>query len=127
MATFWGNVGGVQGNMNVPQAAPNNSMITFINDDSIVAAYPVAPGCTVALINVTDPANSKMYIKYTEANGMQNPTRVFELKEITPRAQGNDFASRQEIDNLNQQVANLSSQLQQVLAAFNNKGEDGAK
>ena len=122
MANFWG----VPNIQNVQQT-PNNSLITFINDDSVVAAYPVAPGCTVALINVTDPNNSKMYIKYTEANGMQNPTRVFELKEITPRAQGNDFASRQEIDSLNQQVASLSSQLQQVLAAFNNKGEGEVK
>lgn len=94
------------------QQANGNSMISFINDDSIVANYPVAPGYTVALINVNDPNNSKMYIKSIEPNGMPNQTRVFSMKEITPRAQDGDVVSRQEFDALNEK-------LQQLLSAIN--------
>ena len=101
------------------QQANGNSMISFINDDSIVANYPVAPGYTVALINVNDPNNSKMYIKSIEPNGMPNQTRVFSMKEITPRAQDGDVVSRQEFEALNEK-------LQQLLAAINKPASPAA-
>lgn len=91
-------------------------MVIFITDDNVVASYPVAPNTTVALINVNDPNNCKMYIKSTEANGMPHPIRTFELKEVIPQKQNGEVVSRQEFDSLNQQLQNL----QQMIAGLGN-------
>lgn len=110
MANFWNQnfqpaqYGGQQSNA--------NSLVAFINDDSIVANYPVTPGYTVALINVNDPNDSRMYLKRVEPNGMPLQTRIFEMKEVTPRTQDGDTVSRKEFDALNEK-------LQQILAAMN--------
>jgi hypothetical protein len=96
------------------QPMPPNSMITFINDESIAVNYPVAPGTTVALINANDPNDGKMFIKSTEPNGMPNPMRVFSIMEITPQKQSVDTVSRQEFDALNKQLQSI----QQMLAGL---------
>jgi hypothetical protein len=98
------------------QPMPPNSMITFINDDSIAVNYPVAPGTTVALINANDPTDGKMFIKSTEPNGMPNPMRVFALKEITPQKTTGDTVSRQEFEILSNQIQGL----QQMIASLQN-------
>lgn len=103
MAGIWGQ----------PQVQPQGmggSMISFISDEAAAANYPVAPGTTVALIT-NDLQNGKMFIKSTGANGLPNPTRVFEIHEITPTAQGRDGVSRKEFDD-------LRAQMQQLLAAL---------
>jgi hypothetical protein len=99
------------------QQVSGNSMISFINDDSIVANYPVAPGYTVALINVNDPNDGKMFIKSIAPNGMPNQTRVFSLQEITPKPQGQDVVSRKEFEA-------LQGQLQQILAVVQKAKEE---
>lgn len=93
------------------QPAPANSMITFINDDTIAPNYPVAPGTTVALINANDPQDGKMFIKSTEPNGMPNPMRIFAITEITPQKQSGDSVSRQEFDALTKQLQNMQQLL----------------
>lgn len=98
------------------QPVPPNSMITFINDDSIASNYPVAPGTTVALINANDPNDGKMFIKSTEPNGMPNPMRVFSIVEITPQKQAGDVVSRQEFDALTREIQGL----QQMIAGLQN-------
>ena len=92
----------------------SNSMIVFISDDAMAANYPVAPNTTVALINVNDATNGKMFIKSTEPNGMPNTTRVFSLKEITPQKQTSDSVSRQEFDSLSQQMAQLMQMVSKI-------------
>lgn len=101
------------------QPMPPNSMITFINDDSIAGNYPVAPGTTVALINANDPNDGKMFIKSTEPNGMPNPMRIFALQEITPQKQSVDAVSRQEFDALTKQLQGI----QQLLAGLQQPAE----
>ena len=101
------------------QPAPANSMITFINDDTIAPNYPVAPGTTVALINANDPQDGKMFIKSTEPNGMPNPMRIFAITEITPQKQSADSISRQEFDELTKQLQNM----QQLLGALQQPAE----
>lgn len=93
------------------QPAPANSMITFINDDTIAPNYPVAPGTTVALINANDPQDGKMFIKSTEPNGMPNPMRIFAITEITPQKQSGDSVSRQEFDALTKQLQGMQQLL----------------
>lgn len=105
---------GGYGNNQQQQPSPPNSMITFINDDSMAANYPVAPGTTVALINANDPNDGKMFIKSTEPNGMPNPMRIFSLQEVTPQKQSADSVSRQEFDALTKQLQNM----QQLLGAL---------
>lgn len=101
MANMWG-----------PQQAPqNNSMVAFVNDEATAVNYPVNPGYTVAVINASDPNSMKMYLKSSQPNGMPNPTKVFSLTDITPKAEGNDSVSRQEFDEFAQKVlAILESQ-----------------
>ncbi|WP_295158615.1 hypothetical protein [Selenomonas sp. AE3005] len=106
---MWGN-NGYTGNQ-PQQPTPPNSMITFINDDSIAANYPVAPGTTVALINANDPNDGKMFIKSTEPNGLPNPMRIFALQEITPQKQNPDSVSRQEFDALTKQLQSMQQLL----------------
>jgi hypothetical protein len=93
------------------QPMPPNSMITFINDESIAVNYPVAPGTTVALINANDPNDGKMFIKSTEPNGMPNPMRGFSIVEITPQKQNVDTVSRQEFDAQNKQLQSIKQML----------------
>jgi hypothetical protein len=102
---------GYGGQQQQQQPAPANSMITFINDDTIAPNYPVAPGTTVALINANDPQDGKMFIKSTEPNGMPNPMRIFAITEITPQKQSGDSVSRQEFDALTKQLRNMQQLL----------------
>lgn len=102
---------GCGGQQQQQQPAPANSMITFINDDTIAPNYPVAPGTTVALINANDPQNGKMFIKSTEPNGMPNPMRIFAITEITPQKQSGDSVSRQEFDALTKQLQGMQQLL----------------
>ena len=118
-ANMWGNPPLANGQMG-GQQVNGNSMISFISDDAIVGNYPVAPGYTVALINVNDPNDGKMFIKSVAPNGMPNQTRIFSLKEITPKSQGQDMVSRKEFEA-------LQGQLQQVLAALQQKPKEEVK
>lgn len=102
------------GNNAAQQQLPTNSMIAFINDNTIVSNYPVAPGTTVALINANDPQNSKMFLKSTATNGMPSPTRIFEIREVTPQPQNPDAVSRQEFESLSQQMAQIQQALQNL-------------
>lgn len=99
--------------------APNNTMVAFINDDSVALNYPVSPGFTVALINANDPAKSKLFLKSAQANGMPNPMRIFEMKDVTPQPQGGDMVSRQELDRVNQELAEMKAMVAEVLKGGN--------
>lgn len=123
---MWGQ-GGYAGNQPQQQPTQPNSMITFINDDSIAANYPVAPGTTVALINANDPAEGKMFIKSTEPNGLPNPMRIFALQEITPQKQNPDAVSRQEFDALNKQLQSIQQLLANLQQAEPTKKEGKTK
>lgn len=116
MNNMWQGGYGVSQQQQNQQPMPPNSMITFINDDSIAVNYPVAPGTTVALINANDPTDGKMFIKSTEPNGMPNPMRVFALQEITPQKTTGDTVSRQEFEILSNQIQGL----QQMVASLQN-------
>ena len=89
----------------------NASMVVFVNDDSTAASYPVNPGMTVAVFSVNDPEHGKVYIKSSQPNGMPNPPRIFELKEVTPQKEG-DTVSRQEFNALNEKLAAALSLLE---------------
>jgi len=116
MNNMWQGGYGMSQQQQNQQPMPPNSMITFINDDSIAVNYPVAPGTTVALINANDPTDGKMFIKSTEPNGMPNPMRVFALQEITPQKTTGDTVSRQEFEILSNQIQGL----QQMIASLQN-------
>ena len=92
----------------------NNTMVVFINDDSVAASYPVAPGFTVVLINANDPSNGKMYVKSAQVNGMPNPMRVFAIKDITPKPENGDTVSRAEFDALMQRMASMQQALEGI-------------
>lgn len=112
-------------NVMAGQQAGGNSMVVFINDDSAALNYLIAPGYTIAFVNANDPNDGKLFIRSAESNGMPKPTRVFALKEITPKSQDPDMVSRKEFEELNSQFASMSGQfasmngqLQQILSAL---------
>lgn len=94
------------------QAPANNSMVAFVNDESMAVNYPVSPGFTVAVINASDPNNMKMYLKSSQPNGMPNPTKVYALTDITPKPESADTVSRAEFDKLTAQLANMQALLE---------------
>ena len=112
MAGFSGNFVGYQG---VGQQIGQSSMVVFINDDNIAVNYPVAPGMTVALINL---GSGKMYIKSTAANSMPNPTRIFDIKEVLEKQQSEDSVSRQEFEAFSHSLGQQIQGLQQALAGL---------
>lgn len=97
------------------QQVNQSSMVVFINDDGIVSSYLVAPGVTVALINLD---SGKMYIKSTAVNGMPNQMRTFDIKEVLPQKQTGDSISRQEFEAFSQSLGQQLQGLQQALAGL---------
>lgn len=86
------------------QQQPNGVMTAFINNEASATTYPVAAGTTVNLVDIN---NGRMYLKSTDPNGMPCPIRVFEIHEVTPQAQSANAVSRQEFNELTQQLQNL--------------------
>lgn len=100
------NIGNAGGSTN-----PNNSMVAFINNDSEAMMYPVNPGVTVALLNVNDPNNGKLFLKSAEMNGCPNPMRVFAIQDITPQKQDPNSVSRQEFERVNTELTEIKKLL----------------
>ena len=105
------------------QGNGNNSMVAFINNDSDAITYPVNPGTTVALLNVNDPNNGRLYLKSAEMNGCPNPMRVFKIQDITPQKQSPDMVSRQEFDKVNNEL----NEIKQMLSGLTKSASTGGK
>lgn len=100
-------------NYSMQQTQSGSVMTVFVSSDSSAATYPVAAGSTVALVDLD---HGNMWFKSTDMNGMPCPIRTFKIEEVTPQPQNTDTVTRQEFDE-------LSSQLQQILAALKGKEE----
>ena len=109
---MWGNYAG-------GQQQTQGVMTAFINNEASATTYPVGAGTTVNLVDIN---NGKMYLKSTDPNGMPCPIRVFEIHEVTPQPQGADVVSRQEFDNLTQQLASMQQLLANLQAPAPEKG-----
>jgi hypothetical protein len=96
-------------------------MVAFVSDESMAVNYPVNPGFTVAVINTSDPENMKMYLKSTQANGMPNPTRIFTLQDITPKAESADTVSRKEYEAMSKELAEMKALLAGIVKGGNGK------
>lgn len=101
---------------NQPAQVNGGSMTIFVDDENVAATYPVGRGYVVTLLCL--PAK-KMFVKSTDANGIPQTTRVFEINEITP-PQGADMVSRKEFDE-------LKANMQQLLSALKNPTGGEAK
>lgn len=114
-------------NTNVANAGngnnPNNSMVAFINNDEEALMYPVNPGTTVALLNVNDPKNGRLYLKSAAMNGCPNPMRVFAVQDITPQNKDPNSVSRQEFDRVNNELTEIKN----LLASLKNPQTGGNK
>lgn len=99
----------------------NNTMVAFINNDSEAMMYPVSPGTTVALLNVNDPNNGRLFLKSAEMNGCPNPMRVFKIQDITPQKQDPNSVSRQEFDRVNNELTEIKN----LLASLKNPQNGG--
>lgn len=109
---FWGGAQGYPANYqaNTQQAQNGGVMTVFVSNDSSAAAYPVAAGSTVSLVDLD---HGNMWLKSMDMNGVPCPIRTFKIEETTPQGQGNTV-TRQEFEA-------LQGQLQQILAAIQPK------
>jgi hypothetical protein len=96
-------------------------MVAFVNDEGMAVNYPVSPGFTVAVINASNPDDMKMYLKSSQVNGMPNPTKIFALKDITPKADTGDTVSRQEFDNVSKELAEMKAMIAALAKGGNAK------
>ena len=94
------------------QALPENNtglMTILVNSEEEVGYYPVAAGVTVLLISFN---LRKFWLKSTGKNGVPEALRVFNFDEdVTQAPQGNDYATRDEIKNLNEKIDKLIAEL----------------
>lgn len=93
-------------------AAQQNSILTiFVNSEDEVNFYPVAAGVTVMLVSFN---LGKFYLKTTGKNGVPEPLRVFDFKEIimNPQPQiDSNYATKDEMKSLSDKLDKLISSL----------------
>ena len=78
-----------------------------VQNETAVNTYLVAAGNTVAL---ADFSNGVMWLKSTSAQGIPEPVRKFELKEITPKPTvpgAENMVSREEFTALSDKINKL--------------------
>ena len=98
----------------VPAPQANNGLV-WVQGDAGAKSYPIAPGCTVMLM---DSEGERFYLKSADASGMPLPLRIFDYKERTTAAQQalggsvaaetvnlDNFVTRKEFDELKAYIA----------------------
>ena len=70
----------------VPAPQANNGLV-WVQGDAGAKSYPIAPGCTVMLM---DSEGERFYLKSADASGMPLPLRIFDYKE-RQNASASDF------------------------------------
>ena len=83
------------------QTATNN--IYWVDSEQQAKSYPVAYGASVSML---DRNSDFMYIKSVDQSGVMTGFRKFELKEVIDMPAG-DFVSREDYDNLKNELADL--------------------
>ena len=69
----------VQQVQQMPTPAPQtNNGLVWVQGEVAAKSYPVAPNCTVMLL---DSENSAFYLKSADSSGMPLPLRIFDYKE----------------------------------------------
>lgn len=81
-----------------PMAQQGNNSLIWVQGDAGAKSYPIAPGCTVMLM---DSEGERFYLKSADASGMPLPLRVFEYKERTETAQQTTGGSVADFPDLN--------------------------
>ena len=89
----------VQQVQQMPTPAPQtNNGLVWVQGEVAAKSYPVAPNCTVMLL---DSENSAFYLKSADSSGMPLPLRIFDYKErINAPSQAADAPTSEEKINL---------------------------
>ena len=83
--------------MQTPAPQTNNGLV-WVQGEVAAKSYPVAPNCTVMLL---DSENSAFYLKSADSSGMPLPLRIFDYKErINAPSQAADAPTSEEKINL---------------------------
>ena len=108
----------VQQVQQMPTPAPQtNNGLVWVQGEVAAKSYPVAPNCTVMLL---DSENSAFYLKSADSSGMPLPLRIFDYKErINAPSQAADAPTSEEKINLDnfvtrkefeERIASIASQ-----------------
>lgn len=101
--------------MNPPQPAPSEGgfYTVLVNGEAGAAAYPVASGNTVMLM---DFESNKFWLKSTNVNGIPQQLRSFSFKEEVQEIQnGRNSVTRDEFVTLSNNVNSLSESVNKLL------------
>ena len=98
-----------------PRNARDSMIIDIINGgDTAAFNYYIIPGTTVFLIDFNI---SKLYIKTSDANGIPQPMRMYELNEINIQPQANNGNASD--------ISNLQAQLDELKKLFIEQFQNG--
>lgn len=84
-----------------------------VQNETTVNTYLVGAGNTVAFadFNKGEDIDGTLWLKSTTPQGVPNPVRKFELKEITPKPENENAVSREEFTALNDKFDKLLEML----------------
>ena len=87
-----------------------NQGIIWVSGEAGAKSYLVAPNSTVVL---WDSESQTIYVKSADASGMPN-MKVFEYKERVKDVSNGTYATRTEIDSINERLEELRSQIEAI-------------
>lgn len=105
----------------VNQIATNN--IYWVDSEQQARSYPVAYGASVLMLDRNQDA---MYIKSVDQSGVMTAFRIFDFQERLNMVQG-DFVSREDYDNLKDELAQLRNMIENQPKQNNNYKQNNRK
>lgn len=87
-----------------------NQGIIWVSGEAGAKSYLVAPNSTVTL---WDSESQTIYVKSADASGMPS-MKVFEYKERINEPLKGEYATRTEIDSINERIKQLTSQIEAI-------------
>lgn len=107
-------------NYQQPMQRPNQSLFVLVNNDAEAQAYIVQPNQTVYLLNLKELI---LTIKKADLNGFYEPEKYYLSKESQNQNTGlktSNFATLEQVNNLQLQISQLTQKLSQFTPVSNN-------
>jgi hypothetical protein len=112
------NAGNYQSTTQPPGRNPQNGLISISGGEESALNYGLEPGSTVLLLSSD---TNEMFMRGTDANGMTNLFRAFDIKEKMPQYQSNmmeqnleNYATKEDVKALSGEIAELRKFLEDL-------------
>lgn len=107
-------------NYQQPMQRPNQSLFVLVSNDAEAQAYIVQPNQTVYLLNLKE---QKLTIKKADQSGFYEPIKYLLVDENQNQNTGSktsNFATLEQVNNLQLQINQLTQKLSQITPVTNN-------